>query len=350
MNRREKEQAQVALSVEQYEKKIYDLKQLIEIGKGLNSTLDYNTLIDSILFTCMGHMQLTRAGIFLSRGISFEDLTLHRNYKGFEVDHTREYELKKNSPLLCHIQKSVRCYTNVELQDSVIDEKSLTVLSLLEPDLVVPLVSKGEINGIIILADRIREKEFSDSEKEFLLDIASLAGIAINNALLYEMATTDMMTRLKIHHYFQTAVAEEIEKSVKFERPLSLIMMDIDDFKKFNDTYGHTAGDDIIKNVSRTIRENIRPMDIAARYGGEEFAVILPKTDINESLIVSERIRQSVDRQILPMEGEKVHVTISLGLTQYQVGLDEKKNDFINRADQALYRSKRNGKNRVTFL
>ncbi len=338
------------VEIEQYERKIYDLKQLIEISKGLNSTLDYNTLIDSILLTCMGQMQLIKAGIFLKKSLGADCFSLHRNYKGFDVDHTRDHDLFRNSEIIRYIENEFRCYEMPELSEKFQNDPSMDVIRTLDPCLVVPLMCKGEINGIIIVGGRINEETFSESEKEYLVNIASLAGIAIHNSSLYEMATTDMMTGLKIHHYFQTILIEEFERAMKYHRPLSLIMADIDNFKLFNDTYGHSAGDIVIKNVARLIKESVRQIDIASRYGGEEFAVILPRTDINEALIVAERIRSSIEQEVVHHGGKSLRITISIGLTQFDAKIDRERNDVVERADRALYISKKNGRNRVSFL
>lgn len=335
---------------EQYERKIYDLRQLIEISKGLNSTLEYKTLIDSILFTCMGQMQLLKAGIFLKKGIGYENFTLHRNYKGFEVDHSHEYELESDSKTVEFIKHKIRCYELKDFPEGIRDENAYSLLSRLGPSLVVPLSSKGSLNGLIILGERINNKDFNETEKDYLLDIASLAGIAIHNAYLYEMATTDMMTNLKIHHFFQTSLIDEMERAQRFKKPLSLIMSDIDHFKKFNDVHGHIAGDIVLKNVAKIIKENTRPTDIAARYGGEEFAVILPKTDITEALIVAERIREFIEGEKIYFGEKALNVTISIGIAQYDPEMDSHPKNMVERADKALYLSKNNGRNSVAFL
>ena len=335
--------------IEQYERKIYDLRQLIEIGKGLNSTLDYNILIDSILLTCMGQLQLLNAGIFLIKSLGGDKFTLHRNYKGFELNHEIDYSFSIYSPMIKYIEIESRCFTYNEIISNVKDA-AVEILIKLKPDLIVPLISKGELNGIIVLGDRINQGDFVESEIEYILNIASLAGIAIHNAMLYEMATTDMMTKLKIHHFFQTILIEEIKRSLKYDRPLSLIMADIDHFKNFNDSYGHQAGDEVLKKVALIIKENIRLIDIAARYGGEEFAVILPKTDINEAIIVAERIRSCIEQASFTFNGATVGVSISMGVTQYDSSMDMDKESLIERADKALYKSKNDGRNRVTYF
>ncbi len=338
------------VEIEQYERKIYDLKQLIEISKGLNSTLEYNNLIESILLTCMGQMVLAGAGIFLRKGIGHDNFSLHRNYRGFELDHSIDYDLPPDSQVVRFIEKSLRCYTLDDLQKGTTSDHSMEILTLLSPSLIVPLISKGALNGIIILGERLIEKEFSESDREFLLHIASLASIAIHNATLYEMATTDMMTKLKIHHYFQTLIVEEIDRARRMSRPLSVIMADIDHFKDFNDTFGHQAGDIVLVNVARIIKESIRQSDVASRYGGEEFAVILPGTEIHEALIVAERIRQNIEKMLVRYDDRDLASTISIGVTQFDQEIDGSKNSLIERADRALYLSKRNGRNLVSFL
>lgn len=336
--------------IEQYERKIYDLTQIIEISKGLNSTLDYNTLIDSILLTCMGQMQLFIAAMFLRKGIGYDNFTLHRNYKGLDVDHSREYELLSVSGIVKLLEKNFRCFTMKELEKKYSNDQAMKTLKLLNPSIIVPLFSKGELNGIMVLGGRINKGEFNDTEKEYLLHIASLAGIAIQNAYLYEMATTDMMTNLKIHHYFQTLLLEEYERAIKHKRPLSLIMADIDYFKNFNDMHGHIVGDLVLKSVAQVFKDNIRPMDIAARYGGEEFAVILPKTEITEALIAAERIRENISNHTINVNDRELNVTISIGISQLDSETDKNKNDLIDRADRAMYISKQSGRNRVSFL
>ena len=339
-----------------YKKKIYDLKQLIEISKGLNSTLDFNILIDSILLTCMGQMQLTKAGIFLQKEIDPDIFVLHRNYKGFDLDHSMEYEIRANSPLIHFFESDFHCYSIDEINTYFHSDPSTITLKKVAPTLIVPLkgkeklISRGKLNGIIILGGRINTDTFLDEEKDYLMHISSLAGIAIHNAHLYEMATTDMMTKLKLHHYFQTALGEEMEKSLKQKTPFSLIMIDIDHFKNFNDKYGHCCGDYVLKRVSAIIIDNVRQIDIAARYGGEEFIVILPDTEINVAKIVGERIRKCIENVVIEYDNHVMSVKVSAGLTQFHPNSDKDNKTIIERVDQALYKAKQTGRNRIEII
>ncbi|MBN2435302.1 MAG: sensor domain-containing diguanylate cyclase [Spirochaetes bacterium] len=336
--------------LEKYERQIFDLRQLIEISKGLNSTLEYNMLIESILLTCMGQMQLIKAGIFLKKGIDEDAYILHRNYKGFDIDHDTDYEILGASPIIDLFENHDRCWTLEEIKVEVDDRLScLECLKKINPSLVVPLKSRGKMNGIIILGERINQLDFCEEEKLYLLDIASLAGIAIENAYLYELATTDMMTKLKIHHFFQRLLIEEREKAKKRKKPLILMMLDIDHFKDFNDKYGHLCGDLVLKNVANVIKNNCRQIDIAARYGGEEMAIILPKTDIEAGIIAAERLRRGIEHAVVEHEGKRLSVKVSIGLTQLREE-DVTNDDIIGRADRALYMSKENGRNMVSYI
>ncbi|MGL4370281.1 MAG: diguanylate cyclase DgcA, partial [Spirochaetota bacterium] len=163
----------VLYELEQYERKIFDLKQLIEISKGLNSTLEYNILIDSILLTCMGHMQLIKAGIFLLKGLDDNCFVLHRNYKGFELHHDREYTIDGDSALIRYLESHNSCFTMEDLLAEFPHGEELTILKAVDPLLIVPLKGKGRMNGIIVLGERISQLPFDESEKEYLLNIAS---------------------------------------------------------------------------------------------------------------------------------------------------------------------------------
>lgn len=164
------------------------------------------------------------------------------------------------------------------------------------------------------------------------------------------LAITDGLTGLYNRRYFEERLDEEIHRSRRYDRPMSIIMIDIDFFKQFNDTCGHLKGDDVLRQLSHILQDHSRETDITARYGGEEFVMILPETSLESSRMLGERIRQAVDKAVF--EGEErisaKKITVSIGVSCLTD--DEGGYDALDRADRALYKSKQAGKNLVTVL
>lgn len=214
-------------------------------------------------------------------------------------------------------------------------------------ELLIPLNSRERVAGIIMLGQKANEEDYTEEEKGFLLTLSSIAAVAVENARLYELATVDLKTRLKIHHYFQTRLREEIERAKRLKIPLSLLITDIDHFKKFNDKYGHQTGDFVLKNVASVLLANIRTYDIAARFGGEEFTVILPNTPIKKAQTIGNRIRREIEKSVFISEQGELKVTISVGVAQLDPDNENGNNDLIEKADKALYQAKDAGRNRT---
>jgi len=169
------------------------------------------------------------------------------------------------------------------------------------------------------------------------------------NEKLREMVSRDGLTGLYNHRFFQEGLDKELSEAIRYKRPFSLIMFDIDLFKKVNDTYGHPVGDIVLKNISGTVKGMIRSCDIAARYGGEEFALILPETELQGALILAERLRKTIGEMCSQAGDKTVRTTISVGVTSYlPLKGARKKSDILDAADRALYRSKKSGRNRVS--
>lgn len=332
---------------DEYEKQIFDLKQLFEISKSLNSTLDYGILIESILYTIMGQMKVLKAALYTKKGLDSTTFNLHRNFKGFELEHEHDYSIPEDSPAMRLFARETRCWTLAEIQARLGNPGGLEVLESMEPCLLVPLKAKGVVNGLILLGEQIIDEEFSSYEKDYLLNIAILASIAISNAFLFEMTTTDMMTKLRMKHYFYTVLLDRMEESAFTEKPLSVIMCDIDHFKIFNDTYGHSCGDEVLKSVAKLIQNQTRSVDVAARYGGEEFCMLLPDTNAAAAEIIAERIRKGIEGMTIEYEGQRMSVTLSLGVAQYDPDRDLTGKSVIDRADKAMYLSKQSGRNKV---
>ena len=169
------------------------------------------------------------------------------------------------------------------------------------------------------------------------------------NAALRELATRDGLTGLYNHRTFQDLLRREVAAAQRYAHPLSVVLLDIDHFKKVNDQHGHPAGDAVLREVARTTAAALRATDIAARYGGEEFALILPETDARGAVVLAERIRREIEALEVGVGGDKrLRVTISLGVCPWQPGLPvEALNGLVEAADKALYAAKNSGRNRI---
>ena len=168
------------------------------------------------------------------------------------------------------------------------------------------------------------------------------------NLNLKKLAYRDGLTGLYNHRYFKKVFEKEVQRALRYKLPLSLLMLDIDFFKKVNDNYGHQVGDDVLEKVANVLMRLVRNCDIAARHGGEEFAVILPETDMNGAKVLAQRLRRGVEQERINSKGNCVSVTISIGvagtdLVKKSVSMDT----FIEQSDQAMYTAKHKGRNRV---
>lgn len=336
-----------------YEKRLYDLQQLLEVARSLCSTLDYPTLIESILYTCMCQMRVLGAGIFVLDDFETESFSLNNNYTGMDLNSDIEYVIPVSSPLIPILSEKEKVFTVRDIQ-RLLPEEPLEQIYSLKPSLIVPLFQKNRVNGILLLGERMDlggGTTFDDYDKKQILSISSLASMAINNASLLERSSTDMMTRLKLKYYFFNQLTDRLDLAVTQGLPVGVIMFDIDHFKNFNDTYGHTCGDYVLITVAKIIKNSIRTQDMASRYGGEEFTVMLPNTLKEDAMQVAERIRTNIESALFNYENKQMRVTISGGVSVFDVEKNpvSSAKEFVEQADKALYVSKTSGRNRITF-
>jgi len=216
----------------------------------------------------------------------------------------------------------------------IADQESLGVLQAM-----VPL--SGEMEEI---AGKIERSE------AMLVALAKHMSLAIKTPILYNRAVIDGLTGLYTKRHFQHQMANYFNASKRLDKPLSLIMIDIDFFKKINDRHGHLTGDRVLAAIAVTISKTIRQYDSAYRYGGEELGVLLPESGIDDALLVAERIRRKIaGEEFVSDDGKKLNVTVSLGVAAFRPGLTDMK-ELIAEADAALYYAKQNGRNQVACL
>jgi diguanylate cyclase (GGDEF)-like protein len=170
------------------------------------------------------------------------------------------------------------------------------------------------------------------------------------NDLLHKLSITDELTHIYNRRYFIKRLKEEFHRALRYSEKLALIIMDIDNFKKINDTYGHQTGDKILYQVAKIMKQQLRGCDVLGRYGGEEFIILLPYTDFKGAFALSERIRNSIEQNTFKVGRKKINVTISAGIVSYPEYKAESYEKFIKKADEGLYLAKKSGKNRTCFV
>lgn len=208
----------------------------------------------------------------------------------------------------------------------------------------VPLTTKEGVIGVICASSHTPGAFCADHE-----DLLNYLGASIvkdiENARLYRLSITDTLTKAFNRQYLYQRLPEEIERSRRYGDPLSIALFDIDLFKHFNDTYGHPAGDFVLKEVVRLAQNQIREVDALVRYGGEEFLLLLPNTPLSGGIVTAERYRKAVEAAGFPWSDKRLKVTVSIGVAALEEGCSDEQ--LLKRADDALYKAKQVGRNRV---
>jgi diguanylate cyclase (GGDEF)-like protein len=212
------------------------------------------------------------------------------------------------------------------------------------------LSSQGQVTGLVRI-ESVNRDSMDQEDQRLIESLVVLASLAFENAKLYqearELAVTDGLTRLLLRRPLMERLDTELKRAAETNAPMALVMLDIDHFKAVNDTYGHPAGDAVLKEVAALVKKSVRDVDVCGRYGGEEFVVLLPQTTLEGALVVAERIREAVRAKGFDLRGEARKVTVSLGVAEApEHGIQAR--ELIAAADDALYHSKQNGRDRVT--
>jgi diguanylate cyclase (GGDEF)-like protein len=219
--------------------------------------------------------------------------------------------------------------------------------------MLVSLTSHGQNSGVLT-AESNNVDQFTERDLQMLSIVARSAALALENAELHkrteELTVIDELTETYNYRYFIQKLQEEKRRAIRYSLPLSLIMVDIDRFKKLNDTYGHESGNIVLKELSHIIQECVRDVDIFVRYGGEEFAIILPQTAQSEATVIGERIREQVESALIDVgKAGRLKITVSVGVTSFPEN-GKSQEELVSVADQAMYRAKGEGRNLVRVI
>ncbi|KAF1083181.1 MAG: hypothetical protein GQF41_0948 [Candidatus Rifleibacterium amylolyticum] len=325
--------------------RIMQLSTLYEVGKAISSVLDFRKLQNMILEIVVKVIKAEKGSLMLLDD-SEKILTIGVAI-GLSEEVARDTRLEIGESVAGWVVKTCQPLfvrnTQTDKEFHTIKKAHIRAGTLM----CVPLMAKDKLLGTLNVS-RSEPESFSDKDFELFVNLANQAAIAIDNARLYRYAVTDEMTRLYNHRYFQQRLDEELQRADRYENFVSLIILDVDHFKKFNDTYGHPEGDRVLKTVARLIEKSVREVDIPARYGGEEFVVICPEKNGEGSLTPAERIRSAIESYDFRIDGKKIQITVSLGVACYP-DQARSKAELIQKADFALYYSKHHGRNQATL-
>ncbi len=309
------------------------------VNRSLSAYLDFDAVVGTILGQFMAHIHAPAGAVVVVRDGLLE-LAAARNFSDVKAIHN-----------LTFIQDAI---SKDEITEIVIPEDLFVEVSLLafrpRSVLVVPIYIGGQAIGAVVLA--LTEVP-SGGELRLLRAFQPAASVALNNALTHErfqrLAAIDPLTEAYNRRFGINRLLEEFSRSIRNSTPLGVLSFDIDRFKRVNDTFGHLAGDRVLKAVVATVRSDLREGDVLIRSGGEEFVILVPGAGIRDVKALGERIRESVESAKIDVGGVELQVTVSLGgLSFYGSGIDDAEK-LLSKVDEALYVSKQSGRNCLTM-
>jgi len=337
--------------IETLNKQISYINNLTEVLRGTTKLEEVLTLI---LRNLIDGLKFNRALIFIVTSDHKQMIKYCAGYtkEGKITGFTYTTVLDKEKSILARSIIEKQAYIITDAPNNYYCEQSLvTSLNLKEFGLV-PIIVKNDCVGVILVDNYKDNTKIEEDTMEALKVYANQSGLAIEDAKMHEkienLAIKDGLTDIYNHRYFQETLIKEFEKSVKDNSNLSLIFIDIDNFKQYNDTYGHAEGDRLLQNITKLINNNLDEIATFARYGGEEFVILLPGINKKEAFITAEKIRKLVEEHTFSSADNTINqkITISLGVSNYPEDV-KRPESLTDIADKGLYLAKKSGKNKV---
>lgn len=335
-----------------YPEKFILRRRLPELSKEVASSSTLQELVSQILDKLSQLLHMQNAVFLLADETrkKFSVIKTGGNLASQNLE--REIIFSADEPVMAEIANNKKPVALQEIYRQM-EIRSHPKLEKLNADIILPFHLQENLVAVLFLGGEEEKGKLSREDRDLIAIFCNQVAAMIENARLFQTATYDDLTGLYRRHVFERVLLREIERSRRFKHSLVVAMIDIDHFKKVNDSYGHASGDILLKNIAFLISQNIRNIDCLARYGGEEFVLLLPETDIKSGTVISEKLRKIVGKNSFNLrEGESLcRVTISIGLTHWQgAGKGGNVEDLLAAADRALYQAKARGRNRVEAL
>lgn len=357
---------EITLSLERF-------KELESIGRSLGGVLNKDQLIQRVLESVLkiarcdiGYLALfdyNRNEFAYEIGMGMDATMLRRSRYPIE-DAVIKKIVDRRELLTVPFSKQAEQVEFFSIKQERLDQFRAVVFVF-----AVPVLVENNILGIVTFYANESSAEFINANPTLFQVTVNQAAVALGSAIQCEYAVLDRLTLVYNHEYFQRRLMEELSRCRRYKLKMSLLMLDIDHFKRFNDTYGHQVGDQVLKTVSSVLKRNVRVIDLCARYGGEEFAIIFPETPLTGdasalseadrmdpqkaggAVMKADQLRRLIESQPFDVKGEKVVITVSVGVAgwQWPDDSDVEKETIIKRADDFLYQAKKAGRNRVVW-
>ena len=342
------EECGVFKHVEKLNKELKDCKNLLSGAVDIFNKISVGEILDAAVWKISDQFLPSFITFLWKPHQNRDDVTIksYKNYKPTDINLPIE-TLIPFEPFFHRFPKPV-AYEIFEFQEQNIDPVILNSLKELDPELLIPIMGPFGLYGVVLIGRKMLSRGYTPEELFFLEQLMSFLSQAVQNNLHYEHSVRDVKTGLYNHGYFLTRLSEEIARTKRESTVASLIVIDVDKFKIFNDTYGHLAGDRVLETLAFTIKQALRTEDVPSRFGGEEFTILLTKTSRHVAWSVAERLRTEVAAMKVPWEPPLPQVTISLGVVSFDDKTNAGADEIISRADEALYQSKENGRNRTS--
>jgi diguanylate cyclase (GGDEF)-like protein len=325
------------------EKQMFHLKVKDILSAQLHSTLNVESIYENMRKLMVNLLEVEIFQIFFYDG---DELFHYLGIADGVSDDTIKMVLSQNrDELIANAMKSPAELGMRNAECGIIPQFRISNSQFPIPG--IPMVVGDQVKGVMTIEKLMnRRQKFDVEDFELLKIFVKEAAIALANGYAYrqleDVAMKDGLTGLYNYRYFQERLDKEVKRSIHNSNSLSLLMVDVNGFKRVNDAYGHRQGDETLKDLANILRNSVRSVDVPARYGGDEFVIILPETDAKRAAIVAERIKKSVASYQFHKDDEAVQLTVSIGIASLPPIMT--KEELIDAADRALYRDKQNVK------